>query len=276
MSSRSEPSFYSTDRLVSDLLVVAVLAAWWLTARALPAGVFPGLGAVGRAVLDLAVSAEFWSNAAITASRILAAVVLATIIGTAIGLLPRYAPWLGGIVDDVLVPFFSSFPGIAWAILGTVWFGVTSQAVLIVQILIILPFALVNVAEGAKAIGQEEVEMGRSFSRRRLAVFWRIELPLLSPFIMASVRISYGVCWKISLIAELFGAHSGVGYLMQLSQDLGAVDRIVAICLWIVAFVIIGERLILDPLSRIVHKGEGQKAEGLGRKRRLTSFLSRG
>ncbi|MGO4842282.1 hypothetical protein AB4144_59450, partial [Rhizobiaceae sp. 2RAB30] len=108
--------------------------------------------------------AEFWSNAAITASRILAAVVLATLIGTAIGLLPRYVPWAGGIVDDVLVPFFSSFPGIAWAILGTVWFGVTSQAVLIVQILIILPFALVNVAEGAKAIGQEEVEMGRSFS----------------------------------------------------------------------------------------------------------------
>lgn len=272
MSSNPARSFYPADRLVSDLLVVAVVLAWWLTSRALPEGVFPGLGAVGSAVLDLAVSADFWSNAGITGLRIFAAVVLATFIGTAIGLLPRYVPWFGGIVDDVLVPFFSAFPGIAWAILGTVWFGVTSQAVLIVQILIILPFALVNVAEGAKAIGQEEVEMGRSFSRRRLAVFWRIELPLLSPFIMASVRISYGVCWKISLIAELFGAHSGVGYLMQLSQDLGEVDRIVAICLWIVAFVVVGERLILDPLSQLVHKGEGQERK----RRRLISFLSRG
>ncbi|WP_442581134.1 ABC transporter permease [Mesorhizobium sp. ASY16-5R] len=268
----SLPFVYSKERLVADLLIVAVLVAWWLTSLSLPEGVFPNIAVVARAFFELGVSAEFWTNAGITAARIFAAVVLATFFGSLIGILPRYLPWLGGIVDDVLVPFFSSFPGIAWAILGTVWFGVTSQAVLIVQVLIILPFALVNVAEGAKAIGTEEVEMGRSFSRRRWAVFWRVELPLLSPFIMASVRISYGVCWKISLIAELFGAHSGIGYLMQLSQDLGEIDRIIAICLWIVAFVIIGERFILDPLARIAHKGEGQPS----RKRGLLSFLSRG
>ena len=44
------------------------------------------------------------------------------------------------------------------------------------------------------------------------------------------------------------------------------------IALWIVAFVIIGERLILDPLTRVVHKGEGSVQP----KRRLLSFLSRG
>ncbi|SDR42970.1 sulfonate transport system permease protein [Rhizobiales bacterium GAS113] len=274
MPDRSVPFVggYTQARFIADLLVVAVIAAWWLTSLTLPAGVFPGLGSIGRAVIGLAVSAEFWSNAGITASRILAAVLLATVIGSVIGMLPRYLPWTGGIVDDVLVPFFSSFPGIAWAILGTVWFGVTSKAVLIVQILIILPFALVNVAEGAKAIGSEEVEMGRSFSRRRWAIFWRVELPLLSPFIMASVRISYGVCWKISLIAELFGAHSGIGYLMQLSQDLGEIDRIIAICLFVVAFVIIGERLILEPIARIAHKSDSS-----GHAKRLKiSFLSRG
>jgi sulfonate transport system permease protein len=61
--------------------------------------------------------------------------------------MPRYFPVTGGIDDNVLVPFFTSFPGLAWAILGTVWFGVTSQAVIIVQLLIVLPFALVNVAD---------------------------------------------------------------------------------------------------------------------------------
>lgn len=264
--------FYSRSRFVADLLVVVVVLAWWLTSLTLPASVFPSLGALASTTVSLAGSLDFWVNAGITALRIVLAVVAATFIGSAVGMLPRYVPWTGGIVDDVLVPFFSSFPGIAWAILGTVWFGVTSQAVLLVQILIILPFALVNVAEGAKAIGTEEVEMARSFTRRGWAIFWRVELPLLSPFIMASVRISYGVCWKISLIAELFGAHSGLGYLMQLSQNLGEIDRIIAIALWIVAFVIIGERLILDPLTRIVHKGEGSVQP----KRRLLSFLSRG
>jgi sulfonate transport system permease protein len=262
---------YNRSRLYADLLLVAAIVAWWLTSLSMPE-VFPGLGSVIRAVIELATSGTFWSNVGITALRIAVAVILATLIGTVIGVLPRYLPWVGGIVDDVLVPFFSSFPGIAWAILGTVWFGVTWQAVMIVQILIILPFALVNVAEGAKAIGTEEVEMGRSFSRRRWAIFWRIEFPMLSPFIMASVRIAYGVCWKISLIAELFGAHSGVGYLMQLSQDLAQIDRIIAICLWIVAFVIVGERFLVDPISRFVPKGEGQERKKLS----MISFLSRG
>jgi NitT/TauT family transport system permease protein len=272
VSDRALPlAAYGRNRLYADLLIVVALFAWWLISASFPS-VFPSLGSVARAVLDLATSGEFWSNVGVTGMRIVAAVILATFIGAAIGLLPRLLPWTGGIVDYVLVPFLSSFPGIAWAILGTVWFGVSSQAVLIVQVLIVLPFALVNVAEGAKAIGAEEVEMGRSFSRRRLAVFWRIELPLVSPFILASVRIAYGVCWKVSLIAELFGAHSGIGYLMQLSQDIARIDRIIAICLWIVCFVILGERFIVDPISSFVPNGEGQARKKLP----MMSFLSRG
>lgn len=262
---------YTSDRMIADALIVVVLLLWWATSRSLPEGVLPGLGEIGAAVLDLAISGDFWANAFMTALRVVLAVCIATVVGGAIGLLPRYVPWTGSIIDNVLIPFFTSFPGIAWAILGTIWFGVTSTAVLIVQILIVLPFALVNVAEGAKAIGNDEVEMGRSFTRSRLAVFWRIELPLLSPFILSSVRIAYGVCWKVSLIAELFGAHTGVGYMMQLAQDLAEIDRIIALCLWVVAFVIIGERLILNSLARLLPGSESASEPRRRRVRKLTT-----
>ena len=247
-------SYYSAERAVADLLIVAVIAIWWLTSRQMPADIFPSIGAIANALWELATSGEFWANAGLTAARIVGAVIIATIAGTILGILPRYVRWTGGIVDNMLVPFFSAFPGIAWAILGTIWFGVTSQAVVFVQVLIILPFALVNVSEGAKAIGTEEVEMARSFTRNRWTIFWRVELPLLSPYIIASIRIAYGVCWKISLIAELFGARSGIGFMMQLSQDLGAVDRILAICIWIVVFVLIGERLIIDRIAGLLDR----------------------
>ena len=239
------------QRAVAELFVVAAIAAWWLTAAQLPPNVFPSPLKVFWELVRLSTDAEFWANAAATGIRVVLAVILATIISTALGLLPRYVPWTGGIVNDVLVPFFTSFPAIIWAILGTVWFGLTSVAILLVQILIIFPFCLVNVTEGAKDIAQEEVEMGRSFGRRSWPIFWRIELPMLSPFIIAGARISYGVCWKISIIAELFGGRSGLGYLMQWSQDFGSVDSIIAICLAIVFFVIIGDAFILRPLSRL-------------------------
>jgi ABC-type nitrate/sulfonate/bicarbonate transport system permease component len=239
-------------RAVAELFVVAAIAAWWLTAASLPPKIFPSPVQVFWELVRLSTDPEFWANAAATGARVVLAVVAATLVSTAVGLLPRYVKWTSGIVDDVLVPFFSSFPAIIWAILGTVWFGLSSAAILLVQILIIFPFCLVNVTEGAKEIGQEEVEMGRSFGRHRpWAIFWRIELPMLSPFIIAGARISYGVCWKISIIAELFGGRSGLGYMLQWAQDFGSVDSIIAICLAIVFFVMIGDALVLRPLSRL-------------------------
>ncbi|MDH7796927.1 MULTISPECIES: ABC transporter permease [unclassified Beijerinckia] len=239
------------QRLVAESFVVVAIALWWLSSAQFPPNVFPNPIQVFWELVRLSTDAEFWGHAAATGIRVLLAVVLSTVLGSALGILPRYFPWLGGIVDDVLVPFFTSFPAIVWAILGTVWFGLTGTAILIVQTLIIFPFCLVNVTEGGKEIGREEIEMGRSFGRRPWSIFWRIELPLLAPFIISGARISYGVCWKISLIAELFGGRSGLGYMMQWARDFGSVDSIIAICLAIVFFVSIGDALVLRPLTQL-------------------------
>jgi len=229
------------QRLVAETFVIAAIAVWWLSSAQFPPNVFPSPIQVFWELVRLGTDAEFWGHAAATGLRVVLAVILATVFGSALGILPRYFPWIGGIVDDVLVPFFTSFPAIVWAILGTVWFGLTGTAILIVQVLIIFPFCLVNVTEGGKEIGREEIEMGRSFGRRPWSIFWRIELPLLAPFIISGARISYGVCWKISLIAELFGGRSGLGYMMQWARDFGSVDSIIAICLAIVFSVWHGE-----------------------------------
>jgi ABC-type nitrate/sulfonate/bicarbonate transport system permease component len=235
---------------MAEGLVLLALFAWWLTSQQLPGAVFPSPVNVFVELGHLAVDPVFWNAAGVTALRVLVAVVAAVVLGTVLGLLPRYVPWSQGIVDDILIPLFNSFPAVAWAIIGSVWFGVNATAIIIVQILIILPFCLVNVSEGAKDLGREEVEMGRSFGRRPIAIFWRIELPMLSPFIVAGARIAYGVCWKVSLIAELFGARSGLGFQMSLAQDLGRVDTILAICLAIVVFVVAGDAFVLRPLSQ--------------------------
>lgn len=235
---------------VALLSIAVALAGWHVTSRALPPDVFPGPLEVAQTLSGLMVDRGFWFDLGISAIRVVTAVVLATVLGTIIGMLPRYFPSLRAVVEDAAIPFFTSFPGIAWAILGTVWFGLTPFAILIIQVLIIIPFCMVNVAEGAKDIAIEEVEMGRSFGRRPWKILWMIELPMLSPYIVASVRISYGICWKISLIAELFGARSGLGHLMQNAQEMGRVDMVLAICLVIVALVAAGSRFVIGPLAR--------------------------
>ena len=61
--------------------------------------------------------------------------------------------------------------------------------------------------------------------------------------------MSYGVCWKIALVSELFGAQSGLGYLM-LQASVGDVVTVVATCLIIVLLFTLGEALIINLIAR--------------------------
>ena len=184
--------------------------------------------------------------------RVLAGVVLALLLGFALALLPWRWPVLDAIVQDRIKPFLNSFPSVGWAILAVIWFGTPNTSVIFVQVAILTPFCLVNLSEGLKELDTELLEMGRSFSRGRVRVFWRIVLPLLLPYIVAALRIAYGVGWKIALVSELFGASSGLGYLMLNAQIISDAATVFATCFAIVAIFVAGEKLVLDPLARRV------------------------
>ena len=92
--------------------------------------------------------------------------------------------------------------------------------------------------------------MGRSFTRNPFRLLFRLYLPLLTPYLIAAARISYGIGWKLALVAELFGAENGLGYLMVRAQYTGQTSVVVATCLAIVLIFIVGEKLVIDPLAR--------------------------
>ena len=39
-------------------------------------------------------------------------------------------------------------------------------------------------------------------------------MPMLFPYAFATLRISFGVSWKVVLTAELFGGSGGMGYML--------------------------------------------------------------
>ncbi len=86
--------------------------------------------------------------------------------------------------------------------------------VIFVEVAILIPFCLINVGEGLRQIDRELMEMGRSFTRSRVRILWRVTLPLLVPFLLSALRIAYGIAWKIALVSELLGAPARLGHLM--------------------------------------------------------------
>jgi NitT/TauT family transport system permease protein len=237
------------ERMLGEGIVVLALVGWWAFARHLPEFILPGPLPVARRLAELFVTPDFLRDAWTSTWRVLISITLAMIIGGGLAFLAHGVPSLEGVVDQRIKPILNSFPSIGWAILAAIWFEPGSFGVIFVETAILIPFCLINIAEGLRNIDRELMEMGRSFTRHRARVFWRLILPLLVPYGLSATRIAYGVAWKIALVAELLGATNGLGYLMLRAQTAADSATFLATCFAIVLIFVAGERLIIVPLE---------------------------
>jgi NitT/TauT family transport system permease protein/sulfonate transport system permease protein len=235
---------------VAEGLVVAALFAWWLTARGLPSYVLPPPTETARQLALLFVDPAFLGDTLISLVRVVAAVALAVAIGGGLAMLARFVPASSYAVHRRLMPVLNSFPAVAWALLTAFWFQPGNFSVITVEVLILIPFCAFAIAQGLADLDRDLVEMGRSFSRSPWSIAIKIVMPLLLPYIMSSVRIAYGIGWKIALVAELFGAQRGLGYLMLQAEVSSDTAMVFATCFAIVIIFVAGEKLVIDPLAR--------------------------
>jgi NitT/TauT family transport system permease protein len=239
-----------TERLIGEGVVLLALLGWWLASRGLPEFVMPGPLPVAARLVELFSSADFLRHLFTSAWRVLVSIVAAMLIGGGLAFLAHGVPWLAGVVEERIKPALNSFPSIGWAILAAIWFDPGDFGVIFVEVAILIPFCLINIAEGLRNIDRELMEMGYSFTRHRARILGRLTLPLLVPYALSATRIAYGIAWKIALVSELLGAPSGLGYLMLQAQTAADSKTFLAICFAIVLIFAAGERLVIVPLER--------------------------
>jgi NitT/TauT family transport system permease protein len=238
------------SHVYGDGLVVVAIVFWWLLSLELPEIIMPRPLAVAQQIWVFFSDLNYFEHVAASTIRVVIAVFIAVVLGSLLALLPHWIPVTDVIVHERIKPLLNSFPSVGWAILAIIWFGPSHGTIVFIMVMILTPFCLVNVSEGLKEIDLELLEMGRSFSRRKLVILFKITLPLLMPYIISAVRIAYGVGWKIALVAELFGSESGLGFLLQQAQSVADAATVFATCFAIVIIFWIGEKIVIDPMSR--------------------------
>lgn len=238
------------QRGITEGGVVLVIVGWWLFARDLPAFVMPTPQAAFGKMLEFFTDQRLAGHALVSFLRVGGAVALATLIALTLGLLARRFPILEETVERRLLTFLNSFPSVGWAILAVIWFQISNSTVIFIQVMIVLPFCLINVLEGLRQLDPELVEMGRAHSKSRARLFIKLVLPLMMPFLVAGLRVAYGIAWKVALVSELFGAPSGLGYLLMQAQVRADATLVFAVCLIIVLIFGTVDRLLLRPLAQ--------------------------
>ncbi|MDT0183948.1 ABC transporter permease subunit [Microbacterium sp. ARD31] len=235
---------------------VLLLVWWWLAAPYASPADLPEPGAVLNDVVSLLIGPDAYHTWT-SLIRIFAAVLFALIIGSFAVFLTRVLPISETLVGAVLLPFLNSVPALGWAILGVVWFGVGNFAVIFVVTLILIPFCMVNIWEGLRSLDPGLQEMGKSFTRSNTKILWRIQAPMLIPYILAAVRLSFSVGWKVALIAEFFGAQAGLGLVMNRARQSFDTPMVFATIIVVLIIVTVTERLVFDPLARMFARRSG-------------------
>ena len=79
---------------------------------------------------------------------------------------------------------------------------------------------LVNSLVGFRSVGENQLEMMRSFSSTRWQIFFKLRFPSALPFIFAGLEMSSILCVIGAIFAEFMGARRGLGTLiLQMNFD---------------------------------------------------------
>jgi len=240
------------QRLAAHSFTLGALALWVAYSRIVPPYQMPGPVPVGRDMASFFADRLHLGQLLLSLGHVAAAIAVSFLLGVGIALFAHYLPVLRLLIYGRLTPFLNSFSGIGWTLLAVFWFGLNDVTVIFAVSAVLLPFALVNMREGLQSLDGELLEMAESFGRSRLRRFQKIVLPSLAPFMFATLRVSFGVSWKVALTAELFGGNGGLGYLVNVArQEINTAMIFAAIGL-IVLFVHATDLYLLTPLQNHV------------------------
>jgi NitT/TauT family transport system permease protein len=241
------------QRLVADGAVLGLLLVWAAVgARAGTGAIVPDPSLVLPLAGQLLVEPSLAHHTYASLARVLVAVAIALVAGTALMLAARFLRLTRILVAHRLLPLLNAFPTVGWALLAVLWFGVNDVAVVFVVVAILLPFTMTNVWSGLITLDEDVYEMARSFTRDRVRRLRLVVLPALLPDLVASLRVSYGVGWKVGIVAEIFGVTTGLGYLMNYARTVFDTALLYASILVIVVLVFVVDRLVFARLERLV------------------------
>ena len=213
-TTETEPRWRAVWRNAFPFLVVATL--WEIVARAgvFPPRLFPSLEAIGAALWRLTLSGILPHHALDTAIRLGAGFALAAAAGVALGIAMGRSRF-GEEIALPLVSIGAPIPGLAYAPLFLLWFGLgNTSAVLLVAFVSAFPIVF-NTWTGVKAVKEIWVRSAQAMGADQRRMFAKVILPGALPYILTGLRLGLAQAWRILVGVEMLAAVPwGLGWLI--------------------------------------------------------------
>ena len=208
-------------RLVS---LVAVLGLWEIFGSNVDASMFTTPWAIAKAAVVMIGSGELWAYLAPSLVVLAIGLSMAAVIGVMVGLvLARF--WVLDVAFGVYITFLYSIPSVALVPLIVLWAGFETTAKVVILFMFAFFPMVINTYQGVKNVDHKLLEVGRSFRCSEWQLWKNIVLPGALPFIVTGLRLALGRGLIGMVLADLYTAISGIGYLIVRTASTYQVDK---------------------------------------------------
>lgn len=201
------------ERLVVAAGVLGLLALWEGLVRLdrLDASLAPAPSAIAEALVGLAGRPEVRASLGVTAWEVLAAFLIATPAGLAIGFALAEVELLGALFRPV-VNFLFGVPKSIFLPVFILVFGVSVTQKVAFGVFTTLFVIITGAIAAVQSVPRELVTVGTVYGATRWQVFREIYLPSMAPILLEAARL--GMIFNITavLLCEIYGARDGIGY----------------------------------------------------------------
>lgn len=190
---------------------ISILLTWEIVVRVFAPAYVAKPSTVVLAIPRVIVDSAFLQALGQTVAAVAEGLAITIVAGTLIGLLMGRSNTIDRMIR-VYINGFNALPMIIVLPLFSLWFGYSSAA-RIATIIFAAIFAItMNVADGARSVPREYLEVSRSFRSGRLRMLVDIVLPASMPYLLAGFRLAAGRALIGAVVAEFFLSVGGLGY----------------------------------------------------------------
>jgi NitT/TauT family transport system permease protein len=213
-STRAESRWRVIARTAFPFIVVGIIWEIVALAQVFPPRLFPPLEVIGATFYRLTVAGILPHHAFDTLLRLFAGFSLAAVVGVAIGIVMGRSR----LAEDVVLPLVSigaPIPGIAYAPLFLLWFGLGNvSTILLVAFVSTFPI-IFNTWTGVKAVKEIWVRSAQAMGADNRRLFRHVILPGALPYILTGLRLGLAQAWRILVGVEMLAAVSwGMGWMI--------------------------------------------------------------
>lgn len=195
---------------------VVLLAIWQVAVHELaPAYVATPIG-IAKVFWPVVTSADFLSAAWSTIRAVLEGLALCLVTGAIFGMAIGRSKLMHRIFGHYVYGMYA-MPMVAILPPLTLWFGYTQNARLALIILVTFVTIVINVADGARHVPREYMEVAHMFQAKRRHIWFDVTLMSSLPYLLAGIRLSIGRAIVAAVLAEFFTSIGGLGYFILLN-----------------------------------------------------------